>query len=193
MIQNEGRVAAYPDHHPSRGCSPKTCSSSLSVGLGRLRAVLAHRSLKPRLCQELIPSRLPTACCMNVPKKADKWIVFVIILAVGIVDSLRSTPIERSVLPLMLAATFTISYVIWGALCRLMTRLFGKSLAVVSVRVFVNGVFLAFIMVAIFFPVPTVTVTIPAKISIKTSADRHPDTHSGHSVNDVTGSTLGAK
>lgn len=123
---------------------------------------------------------------MNVPQKTDKWIVFVIVLAVGIVDSLRSTgidTIERLVLPLMFAATITISYVIWCALCRLTTRLPRKRPAAVSVRVFVNGVFLAFIVFAIFVPIPTVTVTIPAKISIKTSANPHPDTHFGHSVN----------
>lgn len=64
---------------------------------------------------------------MNIPQSVDKWIVFICMVTVAMIDFGRSTgiafePVEFLVISLLLAAAFTISYVVWCAFCRWLSR-----------------------------------------------------------------------
>lgn len=110
---------------------------------------------------------------MTIPQKADKWIVFLVALTLGIADGYRSRgldAIDEFVIPISLALTVTIIYLIWSAACRLLTRLRGIKRIFGNVRTFANVVFVAFVVITLFWPVPQWTLTVPAKVMLKSSA-----------------------
>lgn len=116
---------------------------------------------------------------MTIPQKADKWIVLIVAIALGIVDGYRSRGIDAIdgfAIPIALALTFMILYLLWCAACRLLMRLRGIKRIFRNMRTFANAVFVAFVLITLFWPVPKFTLTIPAKVMLNHSADSPSDT-----------------
>jgi hypothetical protein len=110
---------------------------------------------------------------MSIPQKVDKWIVFIVAIGLGAADAYRSRgvdAIDGFAIATALALIITIVYLIWCAACRLLTRLRGVRRIFGNMRIFANIVFVAFVSIALFWPVPRWTVTIPAKAILKSSA-----------------------
>jgi hypothetical protein len=113
---------------------------------------------------------------MNIPPKADKWTVFGCTLALGVMSYARSTglpfePIECVVTSLLVAAFFTVGYVIWCAFCRWLARRFRGHAISRNVRAVSNATFVALMRGMIFLPVPKSTSRFRSE-----SASRHPQT-----------------
>ena len=122
---------------------------------------------------------------MTIPQKADKWIVFVAAVALGIVDGYRSRGIDAIdgfVIPIALVLTFMILYLLWCAACRLLTRLQVIQRMFGNMRTFANVVFVAFVLITLFWPVPSFTLAIPAKVKLNSSADSPADIRSSQPV-----------
>jgi len=69
---------------------------------------------------------------MRILVWVDKWIVFALMLVLGIDDLARSTgipisPLEYALIPLITATLFLLAFLIWRALCRLVARMFGAN------------------------------------------------------------------
>jgi hypothetical protein len=115
---------------------------------------------------------------MKIPEWVDKWIVFALVLALGIDDLARSKgipigPVEYVLIPLMMAVLFMLAFLICRALCRLAARMFGVNPSSQRVRLVSNGVFFTalalIILQPIFFPgliSETVTLELPKKVNI---------------------------
>ncbi len=115
---------------------------------------------------------------MKIPEWVDKWIVFALVLALGVDDLARSKgmpigSVEYVMIPLMMAALFLLAFWGCGALCRLAARMFGVNPSSQRVRLISNAVFftaLALIVLQpLFFPDlihETVTIELPKKVSI---------------------------
>jgi hypothetical protein len=66
---------------------------------------------------------------MNIPEWVDKWIVFALVLALGIDDLARSkgipiSPVEFVMIPLIMAALFLLAFLLCRASCRMAARMF---------------------------------------------------------------------
>jgi hypothetical protein len=131
---------------------------------------------------------------MSIPQKADKWIVFVLAFALGVVELLRSvvpggfTAFEWAALPLICAVSLTICYVIWSAACRLIARLMLIIPTAGNVRILANGSFLAIMLALILVPyfLPyrrTEVFVVPAKVRIQAPVSPRLDTHADRPAN----------
>jgi hypothetical protein len=106
---------------------------------------------------------------MKIPPKADKWIVFVGMFGVAVADYPRGPglpfePIMGCVLTVSFAMLFMVAYITWSAVFGWVARRFLNAVNVGHIRVFANGLFFLGILLAIFLPghTGTVTVRIPA-------------------------------
>jgi hypothetical protein len=125
---------------------------------------------------------------MNIPQSVDKWIVFICMVMVAMIDFGRSTgiafePVEFLVISLLLAAAFTISYVVWCAFCRWLSRRLRRELNAGILRTVCNVTFFALILLAIFVPIRKFTVTISVPAHLKAPIEGHTDTRSDRTVN----------
>jgi hypothetical protein len=114
---------------------------------------------------------------MKIPVWVDKWIVFALMLALGIDDLARSTgipigPVEYALIPLITATLFLLAFLIWRALCRLAARMFGVNPSSQRVRLVSNAVFFTALALIILQPLlfpglihETVTIELPRKVS----------------------------
>lgn len=115
---------------------------------------------------------------MKIPEWVDKWIVFALVLALGIDDLARSKgmqidPLEYVMVPLMMAALFLLAFLICRALCRLVARLCGVIPSSQRLRLISNAVFFTALALIILQPLlfpglihRTVTIELPRKVSI---------------------------
>jgi hypothetical protein len=115
---------------------------------------------------------------MKIPNWVDKWIVFAVVLALGIDNLARSKglpigPLEYVLIPLMMAALFLLAFLVWRALCGLAARLFGVNPSSDRVRLISNAVFFTALALMILQPLifpglihGTVTIELPKKVSI---------------------------
>jgi hypothetical protein len=115
---------------------------------------------------------------MKIPEWVDKWIVFALVLALGIDDLARSkgmpiSPVEYALIPVIMAAVFLLAFLICRALCRLAARMFGVNPSSQHVRLISNALFFTglvlIILQPLFFPGlidDTVTIELPKKVSI---------------------------
>jgi hypothetical protein len=115
---------------------------------------------------------------MKIPGWVDKWIVFAVVLALGIDNLVRSTglplgPLECVLIPLIMAALFLLAFLVWRAVCRLTARLFGRDPSSYRVRWVSNAVFFTALALMILQPLifpdlinSTVTIDLPNKINI---------------------------
>jgi hypothetical protein len=131
---------------------------------------------------------------MSIPQKVDKWIVFVLAFALGVVELLRSvvpggfTAFEWVAMPLISAVVFTTCYVIWSAACRLIARLLLIIPTTGNVRILANGSFLVIILALIFVPFflpyrKTEVFVVPAKACIQAPVSPRLDTRANRPAN----------
>jgi len=115
---------------------------------------------------------------MKIPEWVDKWIVFGLMLALGIDDLARSKglpigPLEYVLIPLIMAALCLLAFLIWRALCRLAARMFGVNPSSDRIRLISNALFFTALALIILQPLifpglihGTVTIELPKKVSI---------------------------
>jgi hypothetical protein len=101
---------------------------------------------------------------MKIPNWVDKWIVFAVVLALGIDNLARSKGLPIGPLEYVL---------VWRALCGLAARLFGVNPSSDRVRLISNAVFFTALALMILQPLifpglihGTVTIELPKKVSI---------------------------
>jgi hypothetical protein len=125
---------------------------------------------------------------MNIPQKADKWIVFVATLVLAMVGDVRhpgfaGDPFLWCVGSVLIAVLLTLIYVIWCAFCRWLARRLRTDSLSKRVRFVSNTIFFALLILGVFLPVRKVTVGLPAPVNHTTPPDRVPDTRSSQSEN----------
>ena len=113
---------------------------------------------------------------MKVPVWIDKWIVFVLVVALGLDDLARSkgvSPSDYVLIPLMMAAFFLLIFLIWRACCRLAACMFGVNPLSPRVRVISNTVFFLALALMVLQPLifpslnhAKITFELPKKVSI---------------------------
>jgi hypothetical protein len=123
---------------------------------------------------------------MSIPQKADKWIVFALMFALGVVDLLRSTvpggftAIQWATIPLIAAVLFTTCYVIWCTACLLIARLLLIIPTSRNVRILANVSFLVIMLALTFAPYETtVTFQVPVKVGTQTPVPPRPGQSAG--------------
>jgi hypothetical protein len=119
---------------------------------------------------------------MRLPPSADKWIVLIAGLGLGVYVNLRSPgidPIDWLVVVPVLALMCMAVYVAWNALCQAVVRLSRKRPEPRRLRAFVNVTFLAFMLFAALWPASqTITVVrIPKRVIIQGTGERDPGLH----------------
>jgi hypothetical protein len=114
---------------------------------------------------------------MSIPQRADKWIVFVLMVGLGtFYVSGHSLPDGHDLLPsiataLTFGALLTAVYLGWCAICRLLARRLRVVPSSGQVRLVANGSFFAIMLALHFisFEPMTLTLHLPAKEHAQTS------------------------
>jgi hypothetical protein len=113
---------------------------------------------------------------MSIPQTADKWIVFALMVGLGVFYVLRDTmpdgfrTLAWFVTPIIFGALFTGCYVVWCATCRLLSRILRVVPTSGNVRLFANSSFFVIVLALIFAPFKTtMTLRLPAKEDAQTS------------------------
>ena len=107
---------------------------------------------------------------MNIPRSADKWIVFALMVGLGAFYVSRSTlPDGHSIMPwvatpITFGAVLTVLYLGWCAICRLISRLLRVVPTSGRVRLFANASFVVIMFALNFIPFEArFTMQMPAK------------------------------
>jgi hypothetical protein len=114
---------------------------------------------------------------MKMSEWGDKWLVFVLVFGLGVYEGVRDIEfpiwLEFVVVPLMIATTFLLAFVLWRTLCRLIARMFFVNSSSRRVRLISNGVFFSALALVILQPLifpnlihRTVTIELPRKPSV---------------------------
>lgn len=121
---------------------------------------------------------------MSIPQRADKWIVFGVMFAVGVAWLLRSsvpggfTVTTWAVIPLAAAVIVTTFYVIWCAACRLFVRLLPITATAGSLRILANGSFLIMVALIVVSEMTTVVDERPTKTIVEEVVLKRPESDS---------------
>jgi hypothetical protein len=94
---------------------------------------------------------------MNIPQKADKWVVFGLSLALAIFyyprgPAIPSQPMFFTLFVSVIAMLGTICYLGWCALCRLFVRFWSRGVTPMRVRLVANSLFAIGVTLAVFWP-----------------------------------------
>jgi uncharacterized membrane-anchored protein len=105
----------------------------------------------------------------NVPESIDKWLFFIVMVALGALDLFRSKGvafgvIEWVLIPVIFGAVGMIAYLVWRTLCRLAGRLIRRDK---HVRSFANATFVVLIVLSMLPIGPTLKVDLPQKKALR--------------------------
>jgi len=120
---------------------------------------------------------------MSVPQRADKWIVFVSMFGLVVVQLLRSTvpggfgAIAWVAIPVVISAVSTACFVVWCTTCRVLALRIAPNSR--NIRIYANASFFVVLLTLILVPYEsTMTVQLPAKVLEPAPVVARPDARS---------------